>query len=135
MSLSFPILDTVLHPPYGAMRRELISGVFSGSGTLTRATGAAAPFNNVNAYGLRTSFFTVPIHAGRELGSPDVFLDRVVQLTARYDDALGNADDLEVHNVHFEHVWLWLEPGPALIHYEVFPNFEVVFEWIIVKFP
>ena len=33
------------------MRRELIAGTFSGGGDLQRATGAVAPFNNVNAYG------------------------------------------------------------------------------------
>ncbi len=135
MSLVFPVADVVLHPPYGFMRRELLVGTFSGSGTLTRATGALPPFNNVNAYGLRTTFFTIPAELSRTFGTPDVFQQRMVQLTARYTDALGNDDDLEIHDVHFEHVWLWGEPGPTLIHYDILPFVVVVFEWMIVKFP
>ncbi len=135
MTFSVPLVDTVLHPPYGAMRRELIAGVFSGSGDLTRATGAFAPFNNVNAYGIRTQFFTVPAGFGRVLGSPDEYFDRMVQLTARYEDALGNDDDLEVLDLHIERVWIWQEPGPLLIHYEIAPGVECIFEWMVVNFP
>ncbi len=135
MSLQFPILDTLLHPPYGALRRELIAGVFSGSGSLTRNTGALPPFNNVNAYGLRTSFFTVPAKFGFKLGNPLEYEQRMVQLTARYTDALGNDDDLEVLDLHIERVWIWVEPGPTLIHYEITPGVVCVFEWMIVKFP
>ncbi len=135
MSLTFPLSDTLLHPPYGALRRELLAGIFSGSGDLTRATGALPPFNNVNAYGLRTSFFTVPAQFGYRLGQPLEYENRMVQLTARYTDALGNNDDLEVLDLHFEWVWLWQEPGPLLIHYEIFPGVACVFEWLIVKFP
>jgi len=134
MSLSFPLTDVVLHPPYGAMRRELISGVFTGSGDLDRP-GGFAPFNNVNAYGLRISFFTVPASFGRTPGSPVEYQLRMVQLTARYEDALGNDDDLEVVDLHNEQVWIWREPGPLLIHYEVTDGVEVTFEWMIVKFP
>jgi hypothetical protein len=133
--LQFPILDVLLHPPYGAMRRELIAGTFSGTGNLTRATGSLPPFNNVNAYGLRVSFFTVPAELGYLLGSPNQYYDRMVELTARYSDALGNDDDLEVVNIHFERVWIWAEPGPALIHYDILPGVSCVFEWMIVKFP
>ncbi len=134
MSLSFPLTDVLLHPPYGAMRRELIAGLFTGGGDLQRA-GGAAPFNNVNAYGLRTQFFTVPAGFGREPGSPVVYQPRMVQLTARYEDALGNDDDLEVLELHSERVWIWQEPGPLLIHYEVTAGVECVFEWMIIKFP
>jgi len=135
MSLVFPIADALFHPPYGFMRRETISGTFTGSGDLQRATGAAAPFNNVNAYGLRTSFFTIPAEMGYVLGDPNVYFDRIVQLTAVYEDALGNDDVLEELDVHFERVWLWLEPGPLKIHYDVFPGCVVSFQWMIVKFP
>jgi len=64
-----PIANTLLHPPLGALRRELITGVYSGSGDLTRP-GGFPPFENVNAYGLTWSFFTVPETFGYQLGSP-----------------------------------------------------------------
>lgn len=135
MSLTFPVADAILHPPYGAMRRELIAGLFSGSGDLQRATGALPPFNHVNAYGLRTSFFTVPAGLGYQVGNPNVYFDRIVQLTAIYEDALGNDDTLEIVDIHFERIWLWFEPAPLKIHYEIFPGVSVNFEWMIVKFP
>ena len=135
MSLVFPIADALFHPPYGSMRRELIAGTFSGGGDLQRATGAVAPFNNVNAYGLRVSFFTIPAGFGYVVGSPNVYYDRIVQLTAVYEDAVGNADTLESVDIHYERFWLWAEPGPLRIHYEVLPGCVVAFQWMIVKFP
>jgi len=135
VTLTYPLLDTLLHPPYAFLRRELIAGTFSASGDLTRATGALPPFNHVNAYGLRTQFFTVPAELGYRLGQPLEYEMRMVQLTARYTDALGNDDDLEVVDLHVERVWVWQEPGPTLIHYEILPGVVCVFEWLIVKFP
>jgi len=126
---------TLLHPPFGWLRREVIAGTFSGSGDLDRNTGALPPFDNVNAYGLRWSFFTVPAPFGYDLGSPRVYHNRMIQITVRYRDALGNDQDLEVYDVHFEQAIFWKEPGPLLIHYEIAPGVDVVFEWLIVKYP
>ena len=135
MSLQFPIADALFHPPYGFTRRELIPGLFSDSGDLQRATGSLPPFNNVNAYGLRWAFFTVPEGIGRKFGSPDVFDRRMIQLTARYRNADGDDDDLEVIDVYSEQTWFWREPGPLLIHYEIYPFVEVVFQWLIIRYP
>lgn len=135
MSLSFPVAGALFHPPYGFTRRELVPGLFSGSGDLERDTGALPPFNHVNAYGLRWTFFTVPDGIGRRFGSPDIFDRRMLQLTARYRNLDDSDDDLEVLEVFSEHTWFWQEPGPLLIHYEIYPFVEVVFEWLIVRFP
>jgi len=135
VSLQYPIIDVLLHPPFGFLQREVVAGLFSGSGDLDRNTGALAPFNNVNAYGLRVTFFTVPAPFGYDLGSPRVYHNRMVQLTVRYRDALGNDQDLELYDVHAEQAFFWREPGPLLIHYEICPGVECVFEWLIIKFP
>lgn len=135
MSLQFPIVSELLHPPFGALRRELTGFLSSGSGDLDRNTGAIPPFNHVNAYGIRWVFFTVPAGFGYTLGSPKVYEQRMIQLSVRYTDAVGNDADLEVYDAHAEGMFFWKEAGPLLIHYEIVPGVSVQFEWLIVKFP
>lgn len=128
-----PILEALLHPPLGALQRSLITGLFTGAGDLTRATGGPPPFNNVNAYGLTWDFFTVPAGYGRELGNPDLFDRRMIQLSTIHTGF--DAHDLisEFHEFRAEGIyWLWNNPGPTRIHYDIAPGVEVVFFWLLV---
>lgn len=136
MSIIQTIGGEILRPPYGALRRELIPGIFSGSGDLDRNTGALPPFNNVNAFGLEWTFFTVPAALGYQVGQPLVYYERMIQLTTIHTDALGHDVVSEIFDAHAEGLyWRWNEAGPTRIHYEIFPFVEVVFQWLIVKFP
>jgi hypothetical protein len=131
-----PIAEAILHPPLGAITRELISGTFSGSGDLTRATGAFPPFNNVNAYGLTWDFFTVPAAFGSTLGSPVIYENRMLQLSTVHTGFDGHDLISEFHGFQSEGIyWLWENPGPTRIHYEIQVGVAVVFFWLIVRFP
>ena len=126
-----PIANTLLHPPLGALRRELITGVYSGSGDLTRP-GGFPPFENVNAYGLTWSFFTVPETFGYQLGSPRRYYERMIQLSTIHTDLAGH----ELVSEDFEAVadgiyWLWSNAGPTRVHYEIIPAVTVLFEWVV----
>lgn len=131
-----PLLQTILHPPLGAVRREIIPGTFSGAGDLQRPASVLPPFQNVNAYGLTWSIFTVPPGYGRRLGSPDVYDQRIVQVGTVHEDPDGHRLTSEWHEFHVEGVyWLWENPGPHHVHYEIGPGVSLVFYWLIVKFP
>lgn len=131
-----PLLETILHPPLGALKRELITGLRTGAGDLTRATGSLAPFNHVNAYGLTWDFITVPSGFGRELGSPVVFEERMIQASTIHTGFDGHDLVSEYHAFTVEGIyWLWANPGPTRIHYEIAPGVSVQFFWLIVEFP
>lgn len=133
MTQTIPILETLLHPPIGLLQRELIPGLVSGSGDLTRSTGALAPFDHVNAYGLTWSFFTVPVTFGFDFGSPAVYDERMVQLSTIHTDFVGHDIISEYHAFSVEGIyWLWDNPGPTRIHYEVQVGVQLVLYWLIV---
>jgi hypothetical protein len=116
------------------LTRELISGTFTGSGDLTRSTGALAPFNHVNAYGLTWDFFTVPAGYGFTLGEPNVYDERMVQASTVHTGYDGHDLTSEYHAFYAEGIyWLWDNPGPTRVHYEIAPGVVVVFFWIIVQ--
>lgn len=133
MSIPVPIQQFVLHPTFGAMRRELIPGVFSGIGDLTRP-GPTVPFNHVNAFGLVWSFITIPETIGFELGTPVIFEDRMVQLSAMHEDNIGNEFVSEFHDFRAEGIWwMWSNAGPSRIHYEIRIGVELAFYWLVAQ--
>jgi len=132
-SLPIPVIDLILHPPIGLLQRELIVGALSGSGDLTRNTGQLAPFNNVNAYGLAWTFFTVPAAFGRTAGSPVIYDERMIQLSAVYSDFGGHDFIGEYHSFFAEGIyWLWDTAGPTRIHYEIAVGVVVTAYWLTV---
>lgn len=133
MTQPVPIIDVLLHPPLGFLRRELIPGLFSGSGDLTRNDGRLPPFNNVNAYGLTWTFFTVPDTLGVEFGNPNVYEERMLQLSAMHIGQDGHELVSEFHSFAVEGVyWLWENVGPARIHYDIRIGVELTFFWLII---
>lgn len=136
MTQSVPILNALLHPPLGALRREVIPGLFSGVGDLTRATGALPPFDHVNAYGLTWSFFTVPDTIGFTWSDPRIYEEPMLFLSTIHTGFDGHDLVSEYHTFQAEGIyWLWDNPGPTRVHYEVRIGVEAVLYWIIVKLP
>lgn len=130
MTQQIPILETILHPPLGVLRRELI-GTLSGSGDLTHNTGASAPFNNVNAYGLTWSIFTLPAGWGISYGYPNTYDPRLLQAATIHRDSAGHDIISEYHDFHAEGIfWLWENPGPQFVHYEISPGVSLVMYWV-----
>jgi hypothetical protein len=131
-----PILQTILHPPLGLLQRELLEGTFTGAGDLQRQRPVLPPFQDVNAYGLTWDIFTVPPGYGRRLGSPDVYEQRIVQLSTVHADRAGHQLVSEYHEFYAEGIyWLWENPGPLRVHYEIGPGVALVFFWLIVQIP
>lgn len=131
-----PIVDLVLHPPLGLLKRELITGTFTGSGDLTRSTGALPPFDNVNAYGLTWDIFSISDTIGFTLGSPVVYERRVCQLSTVHRGYDGHDLVSEYHEFAAEGLyWLWDNPGPQRVHYEIPSNVVLVLYWLIIQFP
>lgn len=130
MADTIPILNALIHPPIQLLARDLISGVFTGSGDLTKP-GPIPPFDHVAAYGLTWDFFTVPVGFGRTLGFPVVFDERMLQLSTVHSDILGHDIISEYHGFQVEGIyWLWENPGPQRVHYEIAPGVQVVFYWL-----
>lgn len=136
MTQPIPILEAILHPPLGLLKRELIPGLFSGAGNLTRNTGSLPPFNNVNAYGLTWSFVSVPDTLGIEFGTPNVYEERMLQLSAMHIGFDGHEIVSEYHSFQVEGVyWLWQNVGPSRIHYDIRIGVELTFFWLVVSIP
>lgn len=136
MTFMDPVGNLLIHPPIGFLRRAVIPGVISGSGDLTRPTGALPPFNNVNAYGLSWSIFSIPAGFGKAEGFPDVYYERLVQLSTVHEDFEGHQMISEYHDFHAEGLyWLWETAGPKAVHYEVTPGVELVVYWLEVRIP
>jgi len=130
-----PILNTLVHPPLSLMKRELISGTFTGSGDLTRPA-LFPPFPQVNAYGLTWSFFTVPAPFGFEFGDPNIYEHRMLQLSTVHQDQTGHELVSEFHDFRSEGLyWFWETPFPSRVHYEITPGVVVVFHWLIFFLP
>lgn len=134
MTETIPILETLLHPPLGAISQLLIPGLFTGSGDLTRATGALPPFNHVNAYGLTWTFFTIPAGFGSTPGTPIVYEERMLQASTIHTDFHGHDLISEWHSFFSDGVyWLWNNPGPTRVHFDIAPGLEIVFSWIVLQ--
>jgi hypothetical protein len=132
MSIQIPIGGNILHPPLGILQRELIPGLFTGSGDLTRP-GPTPPFNNVNAVGLSWSFFTVPAPFGYRVGDPIIYYERMIQLSTIHQDIGTHQLVSEVYDAYADgHYWMWQEAGPSRVHYEICPGVDVVFYWLII---
>jgi hypothetical protein len=131
-----PIFEALIHPPLGLVKRELIPGLFSGSYDLTRATGALAPFNNVNAYGLTWSIFSVAAPEGIYFGFPNIYEHRLIQVATVHRDYSGHDFISEYHDFQVEGLyWLWENPGPQLVHVEIPSNVQLNLWWIVVNIP
>lgn len=123
-----PVFEAIIHPPLGLLQRDLIAGVFTGSGDLTRPSGPL----NVDGYGLTWTFFSVPAPFGYELGSPIVYHDRMIQLSAIHRDLAGHDLVSEYHAFNVEGIyWLWENPFPQRIHYEIQVGVSVIFSWLV----
>lgn len=133
MSIQIPIGTNILRPPLGLVQRELIPGLASGAGDLTRP-GLIPPLNNVNAFGLTWDFFTVPAPFGYVLGEPRVYHERMIQLSTVHEDVAGHDVTSEVFDAFSEGIyWLWTQPGPKRVHYEIVPGVDVQFFWVIIS--
>jgi len=127
--IDLPVIQTLAHPPIGFLRREIISGTFTGGGDLTRPSG---PFN-VDAWGLSWDFFSVPAPFGYDLGQPIVYHNRMIQLSANHAGTDGHVFISEFHSFFSEGIyWLWDNALPTNIHYEIAPGVVVVFFWLLV---
>lgn len=133
MTQIVPILEQILHPPLGLLQRELISGLFSGAGDLTRPAPLPGPFNHVNAYGLSWTFFTIPAGFGSTPGTPILYEERMLQLSTIHTDLGGHDLISEWHAFFSDGVyWLWENPGPTRVHYEIAPGVQVTFFWLLL---
>jgi hypothetical protein len=128
-----PIADLLLHPPLGLLSRELIPGVFSGSGDLTRNTGQLPPWDNVNAYGLTWSLVSIASSVGYIIGQPTIYEQRIIQVSTVHRGFDGHDLISEWHEFTVEGAyWLWENAGPQLVHYEIPINVALNLYWLVV---
>jgi hypothetical protein len=133
---AIPIVETIAHPPLGWLGRELIVGSFTGTGDLDRDTGAAPPWNHVNANGLTWDFFTVPARFGYTLGNPRIYEHRMIQLSTVHTGSDNHELVSEFHDFYSEGLyWMWENAGPTRIHYEIAPGVVVIFFWLLPHLP
>lgn len=133
MTQPIPIAQALIHPPIGFLQRLLIPGVFAGAGDLTRPAAVIPPFNNVNAFGLAWSFITVPSTIGVEFGTPNVYEERMLQLSTHHFDIAGHELVTEYHSFSVEGIyWLWENAGPSRVHYDIRIGVTLTFFWLVL---
>lgn len=136
MTQDLPILETLLHPPLGALQRENIPGLFTGRNVLTRPASVLPPFNNVNAYGLTWDIFTIGAGWGFTLGDPRIYEPRLLQAATVHDDRLGHSIISEYHDFFAEGIyWLWNNPGPTSVIVNISPGVQLSLFWLVVNVP
>lgn len=125
--IQIPIIDALVHPPFGLINRVLIPGLFNGDGTL-------APPQNVAialTYGISWSFFTVPAKWGRVLGNPDALDPPVLQLAVDYNDLGGHTFTHQVEWQPYDGLYyFWNEPLPLALRYHIAPGVSLNFFWL-----
>jgi hypothetical protein len=122
------VIQQFLHPPLGLLTRELISGTFSGDGSLNRPLMSSG----VDAFGLVFSFFTVPTQIGLTLGSVIEYEPRMVQLAVIHTLLDSHEVVSEYANFSQEEVpFLWSVALPTRIEYSIYPGVEIVFHWLL----
>lgn len=127
--IDLPIVQQLLHPPVTLLRRELVTGLFSGSGSLTRAAGPIG----VNAFGLSWDFFTVPAGFGFTLGVPVIYEERMLNLAAIHSSLDGHAFVSEYHAFYADGIyWQWENSFPTRVDYDIAPGVSLVFHWLLV---
>lgn len=126
-SVGIPIIDQLVHPSIGLLTRSASLGVFSGGGTLT------PPQNPLVAltYGLTWDFFTVPVGFGFAVGDPNIYFDRILQLSSEYVELGGHSILTQVADVRTDgDKYMWEEPLPLAVHYYIAPGVSVTFFWL-----
>lgn len=90
----------------------------------------------MNAYGLTWDFFTVPAPFGYEFGSPAIYEHRMLQLSTIHTDGAGHDFISEYRSFAVEGLyWLWENPFPTKIHYEIQVGVTVTFFWLVFYLP
>lgn len=122
------VVEQFLHPPLSVMSRELVSGTSSGSGTLTRVRGPI----QVDAFGIETTFVTVPAGFGLVDGDPRVYTERIVQLAVEHTLIDSSSVYSQVQDVYFDgQLFLWDLALPAALHFYCAPGVTVQFRWLL----
>lgn len=124
-----PILETLLHPPLGLLKRELITGTFSGAGSIDRVSGPVG----VNAYGLTWDIVTIPDGYGYIIGTPTVYYERIIQAATSHVGLDSHELLSEWHEFNVEGAyWLWDNPLPHKIYYNIGVGIELALFWLVI---
>jgi hypothetical protein len=122
------VIEQFLHPPLGVLTREIIPGLASGSGVLTRPRGPVP----VDAFGVTFTFFTVPAGYGYQLGNIREYDVRMLQLSVVHTLLDGHSIVSENFNVNSDNLpILWAVALPTQIQYYIAPGVQVQFWWLL----
>jgi len=123
------VIDQFLHPPLALCTREIIVGLKTGAGTLTRVRGPVP----VDAFGITFTFFTVPDGYGYVPGVVREYHRRIIDLAIIHTMLDGHQVVSERHSIYSEDKpVLWSIALPARVEYDIAPGVQVQFHWILV---
>jgi len=126
--VSVGVIEQFLHPPLGAMTRELIVGPISGSGTLTRPRGPIA----VDAFGIQASVFSAPAGWGFIDGDPNIYIHRYGQFAVKHTLLDGGDVYSEITDLYYDgQLFVWQSALPTALHYYVEPGFVLTLRWLL----
>jgi hypothetical protein len=87
----------------------------------------------VNAYGLTWSLISISPTIGVIFGQPNVYEQRIIQASTTHRGFDGHDLISEWHEFYVEGAyWLWDNPGPQLVHYEIPSNVTLALYWLVV---
>lgn len=122
------VIEQFLHPPLAVMTRELIVGLRTGSGTLTRPRGPVA----VDAFGITFDFITVPAGFGSTPGNFLEWEPRMLQLSVVHTLLDGHSVISENFDLHQDaEPILWSLALPTSVLFDIAPGVEVQFFWLL----
>lgn len=127
------LISLVAHPPIQFISVVGDPEVITGRGELTHPFGPIA----VAAFGVQVTFFTIPAGFGYRDGAIREYQERIVQLAALQALANGTTEVLaELVDFNYEGIiWLWRDPFPTRLLYDVTPGCAVVIRWMGLALP
>lgn len=128
-SIELPIKFPFNQLPIQLVVRETITGVFSGSGSLTRPSGPIG----VDAFGITWDFFTIPAGFGSTPGNPTLYENQMLQLGVVHQDLGTHQYFSEYHAFNVEGIYLMFSLlAPVEVQYTIAPGVQVVFFWLVL---
>lgn len=122
------VIEQFLHPPLGIMSSEVIPGLFTGDGVLSRPRGPVP----TDAFGMRFSFITVPAGFGFKLGAVKEYESRILQLAVEHTMIDGHGIISQVADFRSDNLpFLFDLALPLQVHFSIVPGVSVQFFWLL----
>lgn len=122
------VIEQFLHPPLAVMSSEVIPGLFTGDGVLSRPRGPVP----TDAFGMRFEFITVPAGFGFTIGIVKEYEMRLLQLAVEHTMIDGHGIISQLTDFHSDNLpFLFDVALPLQVHFSITPGVFIQFFWLL----